>query len=370
MNTIEYKDIIAFHPGYYLSDVIKEMEITQEEFAKRMGTSGKNLSEILNGKTVLSGDIALKLSKMLGTSVEMWLDLQKTYTEKKLQIENEKILDKEKDILGNLDYSYFCDLGLVQRVTNSREKVEELLKHFQIASLNVLKERDFLVSFRSGINDVKEKNIINSNAWVHTALNFGREIETEPIDLKKLKSKLPDIRSMTIEDPNISLPEIKEILRSCGVAFVLLPHLKNSDINGAVRWNSKEKVTLAMNNRGKYADIFWFSLFHEIGHVLQEKKTMLILQYIDNNFSVGDKVTRVLEKEADEFARNYLIPKNDLDEFVNQGDFSRNAIVNFAKDLGIHPGIVVGRLQKDELVGYESTLNKLKEKYELVNTIS
>ncbi len=70
------------------------------------------------------------------------------------------------------------------------------------------------------------------------------------------------------------------------MAFVLLPHLKNSGVNGAVKWINKQKVILAMNDRRKYADTFWFSLFHEIGHVFQKKVAMLIVsqdpQYMDD----------------------------------------------------------------------------------------
>lgn len=86
MNKTHYDEIIAFHPGYYLKDMIEAMGITQEEFAKRLGTSGKTLSELLNGKINLSDSLALNLSKMFGTSVDVWLNLQKTYTRKVLEI--------------------------------------------------------------------------------------------------------------------------------------------------------------------------------------------------------------------------------------------------------------------------------------------
>lgn len=72
---------------------------------------------------------------------------------------------------------------------------------------------------------------------------------------------MPTLRSMTIEETEKFLPKIKEILAECGVAFVLLPHLKNSGINGAVKWINEDRVVLAMNNRKLNADIFWFSFF-------------------------------------------------------------------------------------------------------------
>ena len=94
---------------------------------------------------------------------------------------------------------------------------------------------DFLVNFRSGTSDSSEKKVINSRAWIQTAMNMAKAIETEPYDGQKLKAYLPVLRSMTILDPEVFLPKMREIFAECGVAFVLLPHLKNSGVNGAVK---------------------------------------------------------------------------------------------------------------------------------------
>ena len=76
-NTIEYKDIIAFHPGYYVEDIIEELGISHAEFVLRMGTTPKTLSQLVNGWINISNDLAKKLSMMLGSSVDGWLNLQK-----------------------------------------------------------------------------------------------------------------------------------------------------------------------------------------------------------------------------------------------------------------------------------------------------
>jgi HTH-type transcriptional regulator/antitoxin HigA len=86
-NVKEYKDIVAFHPGYYIADIIDDMEISQNEFAARMGTTAKTLSKLINGQANISNDLAKKLSVMLGTSVEVWQNLQNTYDQKLLEIQ-------------------------------------------------------------------------------------------------------------------------------------------------------------------------------------------------------------------------------------------------------------------------------------------
>lgn len=359
MNKVEYKELVTFHPGYYLNDIIADMGVTQDEFAKRLGTTGKTLSNLLNGKINLSSEIALKLSIMLGTSIDVWLNLQKTYTEKVLEIECRKIKDREAEYVRLLDYSFFVNLGLVKKARTAGEKAVELLRYFKIASFDVLMRPDFLVNYRTAIQTVSEKNVLNSNAWVQTAINIGSEIETDKYNSRRLKSHLSEIRNMTLQDPKVFLPRLHEILSSCGIALVILPHLKNSGVNGAVKWITKDKVILAINNRRKYADTFWFSLFHEIGHVFQHRIAMLIVgRAIDDM----DELNRELENEADDFAQNILLPKDKYFKFVDNNNYSEEDVKQFAKKMDIQPGIVVGRLQLEKRIGYDR-LNSLKQQY-------
>ena len=92
-NNVEYNEIMAFHPGYYIQETIEDLEITQEEFAIRLGTTAKTISKLVNGEINLSNDIAHKLSNMLGTSVELWLNLQTTYEKKLIEINEARQLD-------------------------------------------------------------------------------------------------------------------------------------------------------------------------------------------------------------------------------------------------------------------------------------
>lgn len=362
MNKMEYDNLIAFHPGYYIKEIIDDMEITQDEFAKRLEVSGKTISNLISGKIPLSKDIALRLSIMMDISIDTWLELQKSYDKKILEIKKKKAIDEEVKIVKMIDYKYFVKLGLVEEVRNSCEKVKELCKYFKISSLNVLLKNDFLVNYRVGIGELKEKNIINSNAWLQTAINLGKNIDTDKFDCSKLNAYIPEIRSMTLQSTDVFLPRLREILNECGVAFVLLPNLKNSGINGAVRWINSDKVLLAINDRRNYADTFWFSLFHEIKHVLQQK---IKLTMISNEKKVNlDSENEKLEKEADSFAQEILIPQEKYNNFIRVRNFSESSICKFSKEINIHSGIVVGRLQNDKHI-YHNNFNQLKQKYKI-----
>lgn len=358
-NVKEYKDIVAFHPGYYIEELIEDMGISQTEFATRMGTTPKTLSQLLNGQANISNDLAKKLSSMMGTSVDVWLNLQKTYDEKIIEIQRVRDFDNQEEIVRQIDYSYFVRIAGLPQTRNQAEKTANLCSYFKVADLGILRQPDFLVNFRSGTSKVSEKNIINSKAWIQTAMNFAKEIKTEPFNPVKLKKFLPELRGMTVKKPEEFVPRMEEIFSSCGVAFVLIPHLKNSGVNGAVKWVNDNRVVLAMNNRGLDADKFWFSLFHEIKHVFQQKlKTVFVSSSIEEMTDMNKK----LEDEADKFATDVLISPSDYRDLSRIQYITDSEIVKFAKKIGIHPGIVAGRLQHEGVIP-PNRCAKLKVKY-------
>lgn len=361
-NSIEYKELMAFHPGYYIQETIEDLEITQEEFAIRLGTSAKTISKLVNGEINLSNDIAHKLSNMLGTSVDLWLNLQTTYEKKLIEIDELKQLDHQKNIAYMIDYKYFVNLGLVSEARRIEDKIVNLRKFLQISSLDILLTSDFLVNYRTATKRFNSKNIINSRAWLQTAINVGRNVQIADFNAKKLQSYIPEIRKMTLQTPQVFLPRLNEIFSECGVTFVLLPYLKNSGVNGAVKWINKDKVILALNDRRKSADTFWFSLLHEIKHVLQQKHKQIFISGQEIN---TEYLNKQLETEANIFAQETLIPEKMYQEFISQNNLSDQAIVSFSRQIGIHPSVLFGRLQYDKYIAQNRGI-QYKVQYKII----
>lgn len=367
MNKIEYEELIAFHPGYYIKDYIEELGITQEELAKRLQTTPKYVSDLVNGRINLTEEMVLKLSIVFGTSTTMWLNLNKKYIEKKLEIEKRALLDEERELVRKIDYKFWVELGLVKPARVTAEKIMELQRYFKVASLSVLSQRNFLVQYKTSISEVTDVNVINANAWVQTAINIGSDMNVEMFDKKKLYAAISEIRDMTIQNPCDFYPRLKEVLAGCGVALVLLPNLKNCGVNGAVKWLGKDKVILALNDRRKYADTFWFAFFHELGHVFQQRIKVLLVSENKMDELETDDLIKKLEMEADVFSQEILIPEDEYLRFIgdNKKGFTSDSIIAFAKKINILPGIVVGRLQRDQRLSYRTNLNSLKIKYEI-----
>ncbi len=354
--------MIAFHPGYYIAGVIFDMGITQAEFAQRLGTTAKTLSTIINGQISLSDDIAEKLSAMLGTSISVWMNLQTTYNQKILEIEREKRLDGQMEIESMIDYSFFVDNAGLKKTGNHHERISNLCGYLYVSDLRILAEPDFLVNYRTAVSEVQLKNIVNSRAWIQSAINLSKDIDVKPFDCEKLKVSLPVLRDMTIQEPEVFIPRMREIFSECGVAFVLLPYLKNSGISGAVKWINGSRVVLAMNNRGVDADKFWFSLFHEIKHVLQQKvKTVFVMSSTAEMMDMDSKY----EVDADKFASDFLIPPSEYKRFAPTKYTTDREIIEFAASIGIHPAIVAGRMQHERIIP-ENRCSGLKTKYHII----
>lgn len=358
MNKVN-NNLVAFHPGYYIDEIIEEMGITQEEFAIRIGTTPKTISKLVNGETGISNDLALKIASLFNSSPEMWLNLQKEYDAKMLEIQEEKQLKDQIELIKQIDYGYFVNLGFLKNTRNSIEKIRNLCSFLSVSRLGILLEKDYNVSYRNGIREEKQKNILNANVWVETVTKIARDTETKKFDLKKFNTAISEIAEMTTSPFSEIIVDVKKKLADCGVVLVLLPYLKDSGLHGFVKWLDRGKAVIAISDRRKSIDTFWFTFFHEARHVQQKKIKQINFTWNDIDSDISDE-----EIDADVFAQSTLIPIDKYHTFLSHDIFTLDSIKNFALNINRHPGIVVGRLQNDGKVSYASRLNDLKTSIE------
>lgn len=354
-NEVMYKDLIAFHPGSYIEDVVEELNITQAEFAERLGTSSKTVSKLINGEERISNDIANKLAKLTGVSIKTWMELQLSYDLKVIEIEESQTED-ENQVCKLIDFSYFKQHGLVEsKRYNVKEKIAELRRLLNISSLSMLYEFNEAVSYRN-TQGFKEKSIVNSNIMLELAINVARNKTDIKYNKKKLEKELPNIRKMTLQDPAEFYPRLEKTLLECGIVLVALPKLKNANLNGATKKFKNGSVLLLITDRNKRSDIFWFSLVHELGHI-----------YHNDFYSDYEDIDlyNQREEQADTFAQEFFIPGDQYTDFVNDGIFTEKRVIEFAQKLEIHPSILVGRLLHDEYIDYNE-LAHLRVNYNII----
>lgn len=341
-NMAEIQDCMAFHPGYYVADIIEDMQISQAEFAVRMGTTTKTISCLVNGQINLSNDLAKKLSVMTGTSVDVWLNLQKAYDKKMIEVQQLQEFQEQVKLADYLDYKYFVRNAGLPDTDSKTERVANLCKWLKVANLKNMIEVDYCVG-----NVIIQAEKINSKAWVQSAINISYADQVKKFSLQRLNAYMKYFRAMTIQKPENFLPEIRNMLAESGVKYVLLPSLKNSNVNSVVKWMSKDNALLAMNSDKNTVDCFWVSFFSNI-KLIQQKKIKRV--FINGRETDMCEENEQLQQEVRNFADNCLIAPSEWDKFSPTKNTSDTEIVNFAKSIQIHPGIVAGRMNRDRLL--------------------
>lgn len=353
-----YSDL-AIPSGEYLAEVLRARGMTQADLARRVGRPVQAVNEIVKGQKAITPETAIQLERALDVPAHIWAGLESRYQLVKARSEDRKRLKREAALVPQTPYRELAGLKYVERTRDPELKVRELYRFYGVSSLtNVPDSGAYGASFRCGRG--REASSYALAAWIRCAELRAAAIRTDTFDKKRLRSVLPEIRSLSLSPPEIFELRIAEILARCGVAFVLLPHFPKTYANGATFWVKADKAVLLMSIRGKWEDIFWFSLFHEIGHlVLHGKKT-----FIDEGVGASACADSEKEKEADEFAADSLLPSGRFADFVRAGDFEEAAVLAFAGEMGVPAGIVIGRLQHEGRLGFDSELNRLRKKYD------
>ena len=185
-----------------------------------------------------------------------------------------------------LDYRYFVNVGAVENYSDKNRQIKALCRTLNVASLSVLERTDLLTACKTSIGKVSVKNVINANAWIQLGKMIARQIECNPYSQDNLLNSIPKLRALTRENLAIAFPKIQKIFLESGIALIALPYMKNSGLNGAVQWLNNNKAMLLINDRGKDVSNFWFTLFHEINHILQKRTTFVYLTSEDKKSAI------------------------------------------------------------------------------------
>ncbi len=342
---------IAIPPGATIREQLENRKMSQKEFALRMDLSEKHVSRLINGQVELTKDVALRLESVLGISASFWNNLEMIFRESLELVKKEKEFEEDIKLSDNFPYSKMSAFGWIKSSRRKEDKVINLRRYFEVASLGVLDELMIpgIACRRTGLN---EKSNYYLAAWAQKARLEARQIRTDTINLAKLEQSIYLIREMTTQKPSQFFSSLVRLFSESGVALVCLPHIGGSFLHGATFYDG-DRIVMGLTLRGKDADRFWFSLFHELCHVLKGHINRQI------------ETTRENEIMADAYARDILIPAREYEMFIENSSFSCENVLTFATSIHVAPGIVVGRLQKDNYITYDR-LNNLKEQYEFV----
>jgi len=350
-------------PGEVLEEVLEARNMKKVDLAKRCGLSAKTVSQILGGKAPISSETAIQLERVLGVSARIWANLETNYRLSQAKMMDVEQLGRHKDWLERFPVGELVERKFIEDKGNDAEMVRELLNFFGVGSVAAWEQNvaQMQVVFHHSPSVQSSPEAVA--AWLRIGEVCAEKIDCKPYEKVEFEKALAEIRKMTRKNPRAFEPRMKELCRQAGVALVFISGLPKTGISGAARWLSKDKALVMLSLRYKADDHFWFSFFHEAGHILLHSKKSIFLE------AEEDEVFNNLEKQANEYAADTLIPPGDYESLVVGVVENRcctiGSLQDFASRLRIAPGIVVGRLQHDGHVPWQS-FNHLKRKFHLV----
>ena len=345
-------------PGETIRDLIDERRLTLAEFARQIGCSSKDATELLRGRASVTPEIAQKLATVLGSSPRFWLARESQYRADMVRLRDTPDSPEAQSWLDELPTRDMVEFGWVPPPSGSSRRTPHFLKFFDVAGVNEwrMKYRQIftLAALRTSPSFVSRPGAVS--AWLRQGEIRGVSIDCEPWNAQRLRGAIPDLRRLTrMKDPRKFLPELTQRCAACGVAVAIVRAPAGCRASGATRFISPDRALLLLSFRYLSDDQFWFTFFHELGHLLLHGETELFLEDLDAS---SDRY----EKEANSFAESQIIPtefRKELDEIR----IDMRTLVRFAHKVGVSAGLVVGQLQHNGRIP-QRYFNGLKVRYD------
>ncbi|MDH7971466.1 ImmA/IrrE family metallo-endopeptidase [Sphingomonas sp. AR_OL41] len=346
----------ASPPGHTIVTILDERELTVEQFAHQIGRSTSVAQRIIDGAHAIDRDLARNLAFALGASEKFWMAREHDYRASVTPRDSFQI-GSLAELIGKLPVNDMQNFGWIGRAGSTDDKIAECLSFFDVSTLAQWQGR-YENAFQEAA--YRRSTAHNSCEVATTAWLRQGEIETQGDVVASwsaavLETQIEHFKRLTwYKSPALFLPKAKSLFAAAGVKFAIVRAPKGCTASGAVRVLSDGTPHVQLSFRFLSDDQFWFSLFHEIAHLLLHYERMPILE---NSETAGNQT----ESEANEYAANTIIPPEFHDELFSLSK-TKNSIINFAKKVGVCPGLIVGRLQRERVIGYNQ-MQHLKRRF-------
>jgi HTH-type transcriptional regulator / antitoxin HigA len=323
--------------------------------AKRTDRPLKTINEIINGKAAITAETALQLERVLGVPASFWNNLERNYREAVAAQKERKALEGINEWAHSFPIKELVKRNTLPSQRDNIQTARALLQFFGVSSQAAWEQVWTAPQAAYRRSKAFETSKEATAAWLRLGELEAKKIQVPAFNKTMFRQVLSDMKRVMV----LPIPELKSrLIEECGkagVKVVFVKELPETRVHGAVRWVSDTPV-IQLSCRYKVEDIFWFTFFHEAGHVVLHGKRDV---FLEDDSRDGDK-----EDEANTFASNHLIPEAEWRKFVTGKQFSKERVKEFAEQLGITPGIIVGRLQHEKKLS-AAHLNFLKRRFDL-----
>jgi HTH-type transcriptional regulator/antitoxin HigA len=352
----------VFPPGEFIRDELKEREWTQSDLAVVMGRPLTVLNEIITGKRAVTPETATELGAAFGTSAEFWLNLESLY---RLSTKNrpQTAIRCRARLFELAPLKDMQKRHWIKECDSEAEAHSALLRFFNVKSLDDIRSMRIAARATGGI---AQDPTPAQYTWCRQAIVLAQTVPAAKYDSTALRAGLKQLRQLAFDREESR--KVPRVLSSLGIRFVVVEHLPRSRIDGASLWLDDKSPVVALSMRYDRIDSFWHTLCHELAHVLNEdgQGQLDIELFVKGRIAAGER--QAIERRADDAAAAMLINPSDLEGFIRRKKpyYSKQAIIQFANRLGIHPGIIVGQLQYRGEIGYYANREMLVKVRDIV----
>jgi addiction module HigA family antidote len=357
---LDYEPDHASPPGELIQEHLETLGISARELARRCGRSGKLMAEIAAGKAPIEPETALQLERVLNIPASVWIRMEAAYQLHQAREAETATLAASYPWASKFPLRQLCERSFLARPADKSAQVRELLRFFGVGNVKACEERleDLLaVDFRTSTSF--KNDTLALAAWLRIGELRAAAIETADYDREKFVHALREIRELSLIPIDVALPKLTEKCAAAGVAFVLEKGLPKIRASGISRWLTPRRALIQQSLRYKSDDHFWFTFFHEAAHILLHSRKEIFIDMAKGPGSADPKQ----EAEANVWAADFLVPASAMRTFVLTFAGGEDEVRKFAAKQKISPGIIVGQLQHNGVIGF-AALNGLKARYE------
>jgi addiction module HigA family antidote len=344
----QYKPQSVPHPGLTLEEKLEEMGMGPKEFALRTGKPEKTITAILKGDSSITPDMAVQFENVTKIPAHFWINHQRNFDEYVAREKRQGIIEKSINWAKLFPVKEMIANEWLPPVESIHEKTMAILAFFGFSSHSAWEDYYFnqqlKVAFRISLAHINEPYAIS--AWLRKGELQAAELHTKDYSERKFKETLPELKSVMAKHPVNFFNKLQNICLDVGVKVVHTPSLPKAPICGSTRWINDTPL-IQLTGRYNRNDSFWFTFFHEAGHILLHGKKDIFLEKVE--YSDKDKVK---EKQADEFAIKWTLTEEEEVEILKAIPLDEQKIRFFANQFNTHPAIIIGRLQHNKLIHY------------------
>lgn len=354
-----FEPTTVLHPGETVQEYLEYFEWSQRDLARRTGLTPKTISEICNGKAPITPATALAFEKALQRPAHFWLNLQRHFDEMEAR---DRVQERAAGWSPWVRLFPLKEMRELQfSLPEGRSDADVLLGFFGVTSPESWASvwRASAVKYRQTRTFKAREEAVA--AWVRETEILARKLDLAEFDAARVRATISSLRQLTRKRIDEVLAPLQETCARVGVAVILVPELRRTGVSGCARWLTDKRALIGLTTRYKTDDHFWFTFFHELGHLLLHRGAFVVDNADDLSDSVVDPEMQQVEAEANRFSADTLIPPGYLGPFLRAGIFTNDSIHEFSERVGVGPGIVVGRLQHEGVIARHQG-NALKQK--------